>query len=128
MQSNLEVIRAHYNASKRGDLEGMMAAITPETRWTEMAGFPYSGLYTGQAEINDLFRRVGKDWEKLSFDLERLLDVGTWVVAVGTYSGKVRKTGKSTAARVVHLWQLENGSITSFEQFTDTLLFSKALN
>lgn len=40
MKSNLQIIAAHYAASARGDLAGMLADLSPQAAWTEMAGFP----------------------------------------------------------------------------------------
>jgi ketosteroid isomerase-like protein len=43
MNMNYEAIKAHYAASDRKDVAAMMAPITKQTVWTEMAGFPYAG-------------------------------------------------------------------------------------
>lgn len=40
MKNNLDIVKAHYDASDRQDLAAMMADVSPEVRWTEMAGFP----------------------------------------------------------------------------------------
>ena len=33
-----DLIRQHYDASDRGDIDGMIAALGPDVRWTEAAG------------------------------------------------------------------------------------------
>jgi len=102
---NYDAIKAHYAASDRKDVAGMMAPITPETRWTEMAGFPYAGTYVGAGAIVDgVFKRIGEEWIDYTFSLERLIDGGTTIVGIGTYSGHYKKTGKTMTARVVHVW------------------------
>lgn len=127
MQTGIDVVRRHYEASARGDLGGMMAAITPRTQWTEMAGFPCAGTYVGaDAIIENVFKRIGEEWEGFRFDLEKLIDGGANVVAVGAYAGTCRASGKPMRVRTVHLWQVEDGSIRFFEQFTDTLLVERA--
>jgi len=45
--SHLEVVRDHYAASARGDLAAMMAEVSPQVRWIEMAGFPCAGTWVG---------------------------------------------------------------------------------
>src|SRR3972149_6485911 len=61
---NLDIIRDHYAASARGDLEGMLAAFAPDIAWTEVAGFPYAGTYHGAAAIvANVFARIGAEWE-----------------------------------------------------------------
>jgi uncharacterized protein len=51
MPSPLQIIKDHYAASARGDLEGMLAPLAEDAEWTEMAGFPYAGTYIGPAAV-----------------------------------------------------------------------------
>ncbi|ODT17229.1 MAG: DUF4440 domain-containing protein [Mesorhizobium sp. SCN 65-12] len=128
MSRNYEAIRAHYAGSDAGDLKAMMAPITESTAWIEMAGFPYAGTYVGPDEIlAGVFKRIGEDWDGYRFALERLVDGGTTIVGIGRYSGVYRKTGKPMSARVVHVWDVEDGKVTRFEQFTDTRLVAAAI-
>lgn len=128
MSRNYEAIKAHYEGSDRKDLAAMMAPITAKTAWTEMAGFPYAGTYVGQdAIIAGVFKRIGEEWDGYTFTLERLVDGGTTIVGLGTYTGTFRKTGKAMKARVVHVWDMEDGNAVRFEQFTDTKLVAAAM-
>jgi uncharacterized protein len=128
MSKNFQAISAHYDASSKGDLEGMMGPVTPETRWTEMAGFPYAGTYVGPDEIiKGVFMRIGADWPGYAFALESLHDAGDTIIGIGTYSGVYKATGKHMTARVVHVWTMHNGKANRFEQFTDTKLVADAM-
>lgn len=119
--SNVDVIRAHYDASDRGDLPGMLAPLGPGTTWTEAAGFPYAGTYTGPGEVQEhVFEAIGRDWDGYRFTLADLLDAGETVVGVGTYTGTHRHTGKSFTARVTHLWRFDGEAVVSFEQIVDS--------
>jgi uncharacterized protein len=46
-RSNPDIVRDHYAASARGDLAAMMVEVSPQVRWTEMAGFPCAGTWIG---------------------------------------------------------------------------------
>jgi len=128
MNSNLDVIKMHYAASDRLDIAAMMADVSPEVRWTEMAGFPCAGTWVGpQQVIDNVFAVLGSAWEGYHFKLESLIDGGDRIVGVGDYRGTYRATGKPMHARVVHVWQLDHGKVVRFEQFTDTLLVSCAM-
>jgi uncharacterized protein len=128
MRRNIEIITSHYAASDRADIAGMMADVAPDAAWTEMAGFPCAGTYIGpDAVIAGVFARIGAEWDGYSFKLQRLIDGGANIVGIGDYSGRNKATGKSFAARVVHVWELEGGKIRRFEQFTDTLLVAHAM-
>ena len=127
MNRNYEAIKAHYDGSDRGDLAAMMAPITRDTRWTEMAGFPYAGTYVGaDAIIAGVFKRIAEEWTGYKFVLERLIDGGTTIIGIGTYSGHYKSTGKAMTARVVHVWDMDDGRVVRFEQFTDTRLVADA--
>jgi Ketosteroid isomerase-related protein len=128
MNKNYEAIRAHYAGSDAKDLDAMMAPITDQSAWTEMAGFPYAGTYVGrEAIVAGVFARIGAEWDGYTFTLERLIDGGATIVGIGTYSGTYRKTGKAMTARVVHVWDMDDGKVVTFEQFTDTKLVAAAL-
>lgn len=116
-----EVVKAHYDANDRKDLNGMVADIAPDARWTEMSGFPCAGTYVGpEAIIENVFKALGGMFDDYAFVLDRLLDAGGQAVGIGDYSGINKKTGKPFTARVVHVWDVKDGKIVAFEQFTDT--------
>jgi hypothetical protein len=129
MRSNLNIIVDHYTASARQDLASMMAEVAPDVRWTEMAGFPCAGTWVGPEQVVDhVFKALGNEWIDYRFELAELIDAGDRVIGVGLYSGTYKKTGKSMKARVVHIWQLKEGKIVQFEQFTDTLFVAQAMS
>ena len=126
--TNADVIRAHYAASDRGDLDGMLEPLAADAAWTEMDGFPYGGTYHGPDEVRaGVFARIGADWDAYRFDLDELVDGGEVVVGIGRYSGTAKATGKQMTARVTHVWRLRDGAVVGFEQFTDTLRVAEAL-
>ena len=128
-RSHLDLVRDHYAASARGDLAAMMAEVSPQVRWTEMAGFPCAGTHVGRVQVVEkVFKVLGAEWEGYRFVLERLVDGGDTVVGIGDYHGRHRKTGKDMHARVTHVWQVQGGKVRRFEQFTDTLLVAQAMS
>ncbi|WP_214316847.1 nuclear transport factor 2 family protein [Nonomuraea sediminis] len=128
MSKNLDAVRASYAASDSGDVKGILAPLAPDAQWTEMAGFPYAGTYTGPQEVLDhVFARLGSEWDGYRADPEEFVDGGDVIVVIGTYSGTYRATGRHMRARFTHVWHLEDGLARRFEQFTDTALVREAL-
>lgn len=128
MPSNYEIVQAHYAASDRGDIDGMLAPLASDVRWTEMAGFPYAGTYIGPEEVRrGVFERLGAEWDGYTAAITELVDGGDTIVGLGTYSGTNRATGRSFEARVAHVWRLADGRVVAFEQFTDTARVRDAL-
>ena len=128
MRSAYDVVKAHYDANDRRDIEGMLADIGPETEWIEMAGFPCAGTYSGRdAIVKNVFMALGAMFDDYKFTLERLLDAGNDVVGIGIYTARHKISGKALNARVVHVWTVKNDKVKRFEQFTDTLLVAESM-
>lgn len=126
--TNADIIRAHYDASDRGDLDGMLAPLAADVRWTEAAGFPCAGTYVGPAAVaENVFERLQEDWDDYTLAVDEVVDGGDTVIGIGTYSGTNKRTGRFFAARVAHVWRLSGGEVVAFEQFTDTEMISRAL-
>jgi ketosteroid isomerase-like protein len=127
--SNIDIVSAHYAASAQGNIDEMMAHVSPQVRWTEMAGFPCAGTWVGpQAVAENVFAVLGRDWIGYRFELQSLIDGGEHIVGMGSYHGTYRATGKDMQARVAHVWHLREGKVVAFEQFTDTLLVRQAMS
>ena len=95
MSTNLDIIKAHYAGSDTKDMAAMLAPLTATTRWTEMAGFPCAGTFTGREEIfTNVFAALGAMFDNYTFTLERLLDSGADVIDIGDYAGTAKITGK----------------------------------
>ena len=128
MRSAYDVVKAHYDANARRDIEGMLADITPTTEWIEMAGFPCAGTYYGpDAIVKNVFMALGAQFDDYTFKLESLLDAGDHAVGIGDYTARHKQTGKAMSARVVHVWHVKSGKVVRFEQFTDTLLVAQSI-
>ncbi|AKV85001.1 ketosteroid isomerase [Microbacterium sp. CGR1] len=126
--SNADIIAAHYAASDRGDLDGMLAPLAHDVSWTEAAGFPYAGTYIGpDAVAAGVFQRIQDEWDDYTVAIDEVIDGGDVVVGIGTYSGTYRATGRFFAARVARVWRLADHRVVAFEQFTDTELVNRAL-
>ncbi|RYX96105.1 MAG: nuclear transport factor 2 family protein [Comamonadaceae bacterium] len=126
--ANVEIVRAHYAASARGDVEQMMLNVSPDVCWTEMAGFPCAGTWIGpHAVVEHVFAVLGRDWEGYRFELQTIIDGGEHVIGIGSYHGTFHASGKKMQARVTHVWRLEDHKVVAFEQFTDTLLVHQAM-
>jgi uncharacterized protein len=119
--SSIDVVRKHYAASEAGDLEAMMADFAPNIVWTEAAGFPTAGVYTGRQEIIDgVFGPTDATWNDFAVGVERLIEDADTVVMIGNYTGIAKSTGKPLNIRTVHVWTVQAGQIVAFEQICDS--------
>ena len=121
MSSNLDVIRGLYGAFAKGDIPAVLAALSPAIEWTEAEGGPYGGLFHGpQAVLENVFMKLGGEWDSFAAVPREFVTEGATVVALGEYSGTFKATGKSFRAPFAHVWKLTDGRAVSFQQYTDT--------
>src|SRR5689334_24895055 len=94
--SNLNKIKAVYDAFAKGDLTSVLATLSADFEWTEAEGFPYGGTYRGpKAVLEGVFMRLGSEWIGYAAVAHDFVDGGDTIVALGQYSGTYKKTNKS---------------------------------
>ena len=124
---NADIVRGFYGAVEGGDLAGGLALLAPDCSWTEMEGLARGGTYHGPDEVREgVFFRIGSEWDEFRLTVDDVLDAGDSVVAVGTYAGTCKATGRELEARVVHVFHVNDGVIAAFEQFADTARIAEA--
>lgn len=129
MGRNLELIRATYEGTSEENGQALLAVLAPDATWTEAAGFPYAGTYTGPKDIMaGVFQRLATEWDDYSAKVHTFMEDGDKVAAFGEYSGTYRATGKSFRASFAHLYVLRDGKIRSMTQFVDSALVQDALH
>ena len=124
--ANVAVVRRFYDNLTSPDV--LMQVLAPQIRWEIVPGFPYGGDYTGvESVFRDFFGRVLSDFDDWRTVANELHDAGNRVVALGTYSGRAKTTGKTFVARFTHFWTVEGGTMVRLQQCADTAQLSKAL-
>lgn len=127
-QANSAFVQGLYDAFAEGDVETVLAGLAPDVEWTEAEGFPYGGTYTGRdAVLNEVFVKLGTEWEGYQAVPSEYVAQGDRVIALGTYSGTSKETGKSFQAEFAHVWTIEDGQAQRFRQITDSALVQRAL-
>lgn len=127
--TNGELIKGVYDAFAAGDVPAVLGAFDENISWTEAAGFMYAGTYQGpQAVLENVFMRLGTEWEGFAAVPEKIVDGGDGnVIATGTYSGKYLATGKSMSVPFAHEWELRDRKVKKFRQHTDTAVIERDL-
>lgn len=122
--SGKETIAALYDAFARGDIEAVLGGMDSDVHWYEAEGNPYmpSGEpWVGPDEIlNNLFVRLGDDWDEFQVHPRASHDAGDVVVVEARYVGRHAETQKSLDCQVCHVWTLKNGKVAKFQQYVDT--------
>lgn len=127
---NVEVINSLYEYFGTGEIPKVLELMDANIVWNEAEGNAYAdgNPYVGtEAVLNGVFARIGAEHEYFKVTdvkLHNMLD--NKVLATLRYDAKYKK-GKAYNAQVAHLWTLENGKITAFQQYVDTKKIHDAL-
>ena len=125
--SNLEIVQNLYEAFATQDRDGILDIFDPGIEWIQNEGFPGGGRYAGaETVLNEVFAKLGAEWETWQAEVGRWLDAGDSIVALGSYQGTHRATGKSMTAAFAHVYWLCDGRVVRFEQYADTVKVAEA--
>ncbi|AVR45379.1 hypothetical protein C7S20_08910 [Christiangramia fulva] len=120
---NMEVIANLYKSFQAGDIPGVLQRMDPDIVWNEAEGNKYAAgnPYIGpDAVLNGVFARIGAEHEYFKLEDVQLHEMhNNQVLATLRYDGKW-KDGEKYNVQAAHLWTLNNGKITGFQQYVDT--------
>lgn len=123
-EPNVRAVRGIYEAFGRGDVPAVLGAFSPGIVWNEAENFRYAdgNPYVGpEAVLHGVFARCVGEWDGFAVEVTEVLDAGETVVVVGRYKGTFRATGRPQHTQFAHVWRLEGGKVTRFQQYADTL-------
>ena len=121
---NVTLMKHLYDSFGRGDIPAVLGAMNSDIHWHQAEGNPYrpSGEpWVGpDAVLNNLFMRLGAEWDGFTVHPGSFHDAGTSVIVEARYRGTYKPTGKSMDAQVCHVWDVKDGKVTRFQQYLDT--------
>src|SRR6266498_2824152 len=127
-QSNVEVVRAMYDAFRRGDVPGVLSHVDNSMVFTILGSpsIPMVGVRRGLAGVREFFDELAKTLEFSTFDVHDFIAQGDRVVALVHYAGKNKNTGRSFDAQSAMIWTIRDGKAVQFVEYTDTDQFARA--
>ena len=86
-----------------------------------------AALISALSGVFDFFTRLFGEFEDWHTEPSEFFETADRVIAVGTYSGRAKATGKSFESRFAHIWTVRDGVIVRLQQCADTVQLAKAL-
>jgi len=121
---NVAVVEGLYNSFASGDIPGVLGVLDAQVVWNEAEGnaLAVGNPYVGpDAVLNGVFAKIGAEHEYFNLkDIQLHEMVGNQVLATLRYDAKRKSNGALIDAQVAHLWTLQNGKVTAFQQYVDT--------
>ncbi|MCJ2071755.1 nuclear transport factor 2 family protein [Methylobacterium sp. J-030] len=119
------VVRDFYDKLAVGDASGALGLMAPDIEWITMWLYKVEGRGPGRV-AEGLFKPLMAEWTSFSLVPTEFITEGETVVSLGDFTGVHARTGKASEARYAHIWTVENGKITRFRQYIDTLAIAEA--
>ncbi|MBI2219330.1 MAG: nuclear transport factor 2 family protein [Candidatus Rokubacteria bacterium] len=128
MADNLALMKNGYEAFAKGDIQTVLALLDDKVEWNEAEHVTFwtGGPMIGpQAVLRDVFSRIPQEFDGFRIEIARMLSCGDSVLVQARYRGTAKATGKRLDAQVAHVWDLREGKIVRFQQYTDTWQFAQ---
>ncbi len=130
-EKNVEIIQNLYAAFAKGDVPAVLQKFDPKIIWNEAENFPYAdgNPYIGpQAVLEGVFMRLGAEWEYWNLTEQTYYEANSGeIIVTGRYKAKNKVTTKEINVQFVHMWTLNNGLVTNFQQYADTFQAVEAM-
>lgn len=128
VSNSIETVRTLYRAFARKDLARLREVLHPDVEWIQCAGFPGGDRRRGAEQvIEKVLGALRSDWTDFRAPVEEYIDGGDVVVALGHYGGTHTGTGRPMTAVFAHVYDVRDGRITRFRQYTDTWEMVRAM-
>jgi ketosteroid isomerase-like protein len=89
-------------------------------------GSPFTSEIHGQDNVRDFFHLLAETEKFTKFEPREFITEGSKVVVLGRSAGSVATTGRNFDTDWVHIFTVNDGSITSFLEFFDTAIMERA--
>jgi len=108
---NVRIVRELDEAFTRRDLESVFRVLDHRVEYRQSTEVPWGGDYVGHEGVREFYTRL-RNTVSSTVVLERLIDAGDEVEAIGRTQGTVIKTGRSFDVPIAHIWTLKNALAT----------------
>jgi len=123
MPDNKAFVQSLYAAFGRGDIPFILSNADEAIAWNsnDSSGVvPWGGARQGRKDVQKFFEILATTLDFEVFDPRRFAADGALVFVQGRTVAKVKSTGRRFDMEWVHLFTIEVGKVTRFEEFYDT--------
>jgi uncharacterized protein len=120
-QENVEVVRKLYGLIAEGDVESAFPDYAvADIELSVPPLYPDTpDVFRGRAGIAEWTAMIDEVWAEWRFVPERYFDAGGTVVVFARLIATARTSGVHLEREVAHLWDVEEGRVTSIRAYLD---------
>ena len=114
-------VRYLYEAFGQRDVERSRQLLHPDVEWIQCPGFPGGDHRRGAEEVLEkVFGGLHTVWDDFGLRIDEYLNAGKDVIVLGAYHGTHTETQRRMEAVFAHVYEVVDGRVTRFRQYTDT--------
>lgn len=126
MRKNVEIVQQVYEAFRRRDIAEVFSLLAPDVAIYQSHEIPWGGSYQGHEEAAAFFGKLAQTITS-AVTLERFVDAGDHVVAIGHTRGTMNVGGKAFDVPIAHVWHLRDGLVAGVQFYIDNPTMRAAL-
>src|SRR5262245_1576399 len=118
-QENVEIVREVHEAINARDVEALERLFDPEIVWIQNPNAPDPGALHGHEGVRELRAMVDDAFEDVRLDVDRFLDHGETVVALGEMRARGKGSGVEIREARAWVWVLRDRKVIRHQTFDD---------
>jgi uncharacterized protein len=122
MKSNLEIVKQAYSSFAQGNIPAILDVLSDNIEWElpASANVNFAGTFKGKEQVLHFFQSIAEENEFKEFTPEKFLADGNDVVVLGHLEATAKPTGKTSANKWAHYWELKDGKAVKHCEYVDT--------
>ena len=127
-QENIKIVQDAYASFGRGDIQSLLDSLDENVEWIVPGEglIPQSGTHRGRDGVAHFFQSLNETTEFAAFEPGEFIAQGDNVIALGTYKGSAKATGRPFESHWAMSFVLREGKIVKFREYTDTAAIAPA--
>jgi len=118
-ETNVDRLRAGYEALDKGDMETLQQFIHPQAEMHDRPEIPDATTYVGWDGIVLSLRASRETFDDFHFIPQRFHENGDRIVVILTMTGTGRASGVPVEERIAHVWRIEDGRAVELHAYSD---------
>ena len=128
-QETTQLLQKTYDSFNAGDIDGVLSYIAEDIEFV-FADVPKISFYRsrrGRDSVAEFFASMG-DHQELNgaIDIREIIVQGNKAAVFGHASFHVKSTDRDWESDFAHMWTVEGGKLTRFQEYADTAAMSAA--
>ena len=116
-QANVEIVRAVFDASFRGDMESVLRRVDPEIVIRQRPEMPDAMTRHGHAGVMDAIAVWPEQWDEFRLEIVQIVDVDERVVVRTHQRGRGKGSGVDVDDQIWFVFGFRSGKVAEWQMF-----------